>query len=220
MEEEDEGPQSLRCTWDPIHRKFNDAKQSAMHAGFQDTVSKIMFAMNANHGPFMSGQVRHQSQEGLKALLQLDGANHDIWEELREDLAFDQGKEPSEMPSLVSDAFLDANTFEVAGPFVEMRRFFSWHTRFRSCRSLRHRPGPREEGLGCGEEGRTETGGVTGGLRGGRLGGGSRDLRSGPAQRATLPQGLVNGYSTNGYFGQRTSEPNRRGQRCSAGKGP
>ncbi len=46
------------------------------------------------------------------------GGNNELWETLREAMAFDQGLDASQIPSTMADAFLDMETFMCKGKYV------------------------------------------------------------------------------------------------------
>ena len=54
-----------------------------------------------------------------------------MWADLRDEMCWDQSILPSEQPEYVFDAMMETSTFTNKFEYVEARRFFSWHTRFR-----------------------------------------------------------------------------------------
>eukprot|EP00959_Pyramimonas_sp_CCMP1952_P454763 9470441-Pyramimonas_sp.AAC.2 len=92
------------------------------------TVTKLQAVMNANHGPWLSGEILRKNRDGLKLLLQLEGPESRRWQDLLEDIAWDRDVDYTTLQSsgsLDSSAFVAPDTFKSKGQYVEMRRWFS-----------------------------------------------------------------------------------------------
>ena len=97
------------------------------------TVAKLQAVMNANHGPWLSGEIFRKHKQALQILLKIDGPQSKRWEDLLEDIAWDRDTSITDIKSenvLDASAFVSDDTFKNKGEYVEMRRWFSWYKRF------------------------------------------------------------------------------------------
>lgn len=90
----------------------------ALRAACAGVIAKTTAVLNCNFKPWKSGEFKRQKEDGLTKFVAAEGQNRDLWEDLRERVAFDLGVRPDTLPSQLAEAFQGHDTFINRGEYA------------------------------------------------------------------------------------------------------